>query len=565
MSAATLTRPVPRTKAVGLLRRALALALAAAPACGGRGAGPDEGRAAEGIEARAAGAGERPAGGVEGRAAGVGEKPAGGVEGRAAGVGEKPAGARGAPLEVLIATPPLSLDPRFLTDTSGVRLSRLVHAGLFGLDPDTLEPVPLAAASWSWEGPLSLRIALRADVRFASGAPFEAEDVCATLRALADPARGSPHRTLVTAIGACEPLSPKEVRLRLGHERATMLTDLELPILRRDEATSARRPEGGLDGLGPYALARADGGSFELRARPGGALPEPARDLNVRVVRDENARALRLLAGRADVVPNGLSAPLLGAIAARGALVRSRPGANLTYLLPHHERVPFRDPRARRALSLGVDRERLARTLFEGRAQPARSFLPPGSWAYPADAAPLLHDAGAAARLFAELGRPSATLLVSTDRARGVLARAIAQDLVDAGLRVEVVTLELGALVQRLTAGDYELALLQMPEITEPQLLEWFFHSRFIPDRGGVGANRARYRNAAVDDRLARAALELDRERRRALFHEALGLMGDDLPVVPLFHEDQIVALSARAAAFMPSAEGRWLGLASVP
>ncbi|HEU4538195.1 MAG TPA: ABC transporter substrate-binding protein, partial [Polyangiaceae bacterium] len=317
--------------------------------------------------------------------------------------------------------------------------------------------------------------------------------------------------------------------------------------------------------LGPYALARAEAGAFALRARAGGVLPEPARDVNVRVVRDENARALRLLAGRADVVPNGLSAPLLGALGARGALVRSRPGANLTYLLPHHGRAPFRDARARRAASLAVDRERLARTLFEGRARAARSFLPPGSWAARPEEAPLPHDPGAAARLFAELGAPAATLLVSTDRARGVLARAIAQDLGDAGLRVEVVTLELGALLQRLTAGDFELALLQMPEITEPQLLEWFFHSRFIPEGGGAGANRARYRNDAVDDRLARAARELDRERRRGLFREALGLMDDDLPVVPLFHEDQVVGLSARAASFRLSAEGRWLGLASVP
>ncbi len=64
---------------------------------------------------------------------------------------------------------------------------------------------------------------------------------------------------------------------------------------------------------------------------------------------------------------------------------------------------------------------------------------------------------------------------------------------------------------------------------------------------------------------LLRASRDGDRERRRALFREALGLMGDDLPVVPLFHEDQVVALSARAASFLPSAEGRWSGLAAVP
>jgi peptide/nickel transport system substrate-binding protein len=505
---------VARTKAVGL-----AIAVAASSGCGG---GPDA-------------------------------KPGGPA-----------AGGKGAPLEALVASPPLSLDPRFLTDAVGVRISRLVHAGLFGLDPETLDPVPLAASSYAWESPLSLRVALRPDVSFASGAPFEADDVCATLRAFGDPALASPHAVLVEAIGRCEAVSAREVRLTLKHGRATILTDLELPILRRDEAAGPRRTEGALDGLGPYRLGHVDEGAVELRARAGGVRPEPAHDVNVRVVRDENARALRLLAGRADVVPNGLSAPLLGALEARGVIVRSRPGANLTYLLPHHGRAPFADPKARRALALGVDRDRLARTLFEGRAQPAESFVPPSSWAHPPGRGAFAYDLAEASRLFAELGRPSASLLVSSDRARGVQARAIAQMLADAGLRVEVVTLELGALLQRLTAGDFELALLQMPEITEPQLLQWFFHSRSIPGEG-VGANRARYRSALVDDRLERSSLANGREARRGLLLEALARMGDDLPVVPLFHEDQVVALSARAAAFVPSAEGRWLGLSSLP
>jgi peptide/nickel transport system substrate-binding protein len=480
------------------------------------------------------------------------------------GAGAPATGRDGGALEVLVATPPASLDPRYATDAVGLRLSRLVHAGLVGLDPETLEPVPLAASSWSWESARALRVTLRPGVTFASGAPLEADDVCATLRAVADPALASPHRALATAVDSCEPLPGGGVRLGLGRERATLLTDLELPVLRRDQAGGPRRPEGDLDGLGPYAVERSDGSTVTLRARAGGVLPAPGHDLNVRVVRDENARALRLLAGRADVVPNGLSAPLLDAVAERGAVVRSRPGANLTYLLPHNGRPPFDDVRARRALSLAVDRARLARTLFEGRARPSHSFVPPGSWAYPPGLAPLPYDPAAAARLAAELGRPSATLLVSTDRARGVLARAVAQMLGDAGLRVEVVALELGALLQRLGAGDFELALLQIPEIIEPQLLEWFFHSRSVPGEG-VGANRERYRSPAVDERLERASREGDRARRAELFREALALMADDLPVVPLFQEDQVVALSPRAASFLPSAEGRWLGLAAVP
>jgi hypothetical protein len=40
--------------------------------------------------------------------------------------------------------------------------------------------------------------------------------------------------------------------------------------------------------------------------------------------------------------------------------------------------------------------------------------------------------------------------------------------------------------------------------------------------------------------------------------------MAVDLPVVPLWHEDQIAVVSGRARTFLPSAEGRWLSLAGL-
>jgi hypothetical protein len=41
--------------------------------------------------------------------------------------------------------------------------------------------------------------------------------------------------------------------------------------------------------------------------------------------------------------------------------------------------------------------------------------------------------------------------------------------------------------------------------------------------------------------------------------------MAEEVPVVPLWHEDQVAVVSARARGFVQSTEGRWLGLASLP
>ena len=58
-----------------------------------------------------------------------------------------------------------------------------------------------------------------------------------------------------------------------------------------------------------------------------GALPSPAHRVTLRTVHDENARALRMHAGRADLVVNGFSPTLLPALEAHGIYSRGRFGA----------------------------------------------------------------------------------------------------------------------------------------------------------------------------------------------------------------------------------------------
>jgi ABC-type transport system substrate-binding protein len=284
----------------------------------------------------------------------------------------------------------------------------------------------------------------------------------------------------------------------------------------------------------------------------------------VRTVHDENARALRLLARRSDVAPNALSPTLLPALKGESGLeIRSRPGANVTYLLMENERAPFDRVEVRRAVARAIDRATIVRTLLAGRGQVASGLLPPGHWAAPARAEPEPFDPDAARKVLSAL--PPVTLVTSTDRLRLTIARAIAQMLGDVGLSVRVVSLDLGVLLERLDAGDFDLATLQMPEVTEPNLLAWFFHPRGVPGEGGEGKNRARWRDAEVGRWLDAAGATRDQGERKRLYGLVARRMHRDVPVVPLWHEDQVAVVSPRARSFMPSAEGRWLSIASVP
>jgi peptide/nickel transport system substrate-binding protein len=468
------------------------------------------------------------------------------------------------PLELIVIADAETLDPRYVTDPVGMRVSRLIHAGLVRLDPDTLAPVPYLARAWEWKDDRTLEVSLRDGVFFHSGAPFTSEDVVATLRAFASPEVASRHASVVDAIESARALDGLTVVITLRRPHATLLTDLELPILRRDQAFAPPDPEGALDGLGPYVVEHIAQGEIRLTPATGSALPRPLHAAVVRTVHDENARALRLYAGRADIAVNVLSPTLLPAIESNeGLAVTSRPGANLTYMVIRMGRAPLDDVHLRRAISSAIDRRAIARTFLAGRAQPADTIMPPGHWAYVAASSPLAFDPDSARRELADAGLSNVhlSLLTSTDRLRMSIARFIAQELLDVGVTVDVTPLELGTMLARLNAGDFDLATLQLPELTEPNVLRVFLDSASIPPEG---ANRGRVRDAELDRLLDLGDRVRGDEARRSVYADVERLLREQLFIVPLWHEDQVAVTSARARGFLPSREGRWLSLAGL-
>jgi peptide/nickel transport system substrate-binding protein len=468
------------------------------------------------------------------------------------------------PIELSMQQDVETFDPRYASDAYSLRASRLIHAGLVRLDPDTLVPVPYLAKSWRWTGPLTLHFELRDDVRFHSGAPLTPADVAKTIEAFQSPALASRHLRMVEAIARVEPDGAHAVNVVLAHPHATLLTDLEVPILRADQAFAPPDPDGALDGLGPYRVARSTRGDVLLEPAASSPLPRPAHAVVLRTVHDDNARALRLLAGKSDVALNVVAlAPALGGH--DGLDVVERAGANVTYLVARLDRGPFADVRLRRAISLGIDRAGLAATLFEHHADAAYTLIPPTHWASAAMPAIAFEPAAARALVASALGSPTArvraTLLTSTDRFRVIVGRAMAEELADAGIDVEVTPLELGTMLARLNAGDFELAVLAFPEFTEPNVLRNLLHSTFVPP---VGYNRAHVADPELDALLEAGDTLSDVDARKAIYAKVEARVRDGVYLVPLWNEHQLTVDSERAKGFRLSAEGRWLGLAGI-
>jgi peptide/nickel transport system substrate-binding protein len=198
--------------------------------------------------------------------------------------------------------------------------------------------------------------------------------------------------------------------------------------------------------------------------------------------------------------------------------------------------------------------------MLGGHARLASGLLPPGHWA--SSPRPLVARDVAKARELLHGTRVHCTFLGSTDRLRVAIARVMAQDLAEAGIDADVVPLELGTLIARLSAGDFDAAVLQIPELAEPNTLRVFLHSSSMPPNG---ANRARIQDAEIDAALDEGAEALDLEARHAAYAKVEARLLEHAYWIPLWHEDQIAVTSVRAKTFLPSAEGRWLGLATLP
>ena len=462
------------------------------------------------------------------------------------------------PLELVVSSEAETLDPRHAVDSVSHRITRLLHAGLTRLDPDTLQPVPNVARAFEWQSDGSLRVELRSGLRFHSGASLGSRDVVATLRAWMDPEVRVRSARVVEPILAVDQDGDLALVIRLKRPHATLLSDLEIPILRADEARSPPRPDGRLDGLGPYRVDGVEPGEVRLVPATGGVGPA-LHALTIRTVRDENARALRLIAGRADAAVNVFSPTLLPALAREAKLaVTRRPGANLTYLLLRVDRPPFDRIEARRAVSLAIDRRAITEGLLAGAAQPASGVLPPALATV--SRATIARDLETARNDVRSLGGLRLSLLTTPDRVRLSIARTIAQEIGEAGATVDIASLDLGTLLARLTAGDFDAAILNLPELTEPNVLRLFIHSSAVPP---AGVNRGHVRDEVVDRLLDDGSTTRDPLARRAAYAALEERLLATHLFVPLWHENQVAVTSERARGFTPSAEGRWLALST--
>jgi len=457
---------------------------------------------------------------------------------------------------------PMSLDSRYATDAASHRVQEFLHRGLVKLD-DHFLPQPDLAASWRHPDPLTWIFTLKQNVRFHDGSLVTAGDVAATLDAVLDTSKASPLKAGLASIDAVEVLSASELRLRLNKPDASLLTRMELGVLPTSLAAKSHSPKS-IIGCGPYRLKSWSGNALDIEPVAKGSLP-----IRFLGVKDPVTRSLKLVRGELDFTQGELPPHLIPYLKEQqGIEIQYHPSTTFSYIGLNMQDSYLKDVRVRRALALGLDRNKLKQALFSDLPELAETVLTESHWAA-TELKQTPYDSAEAEKLLDEAGlergadgvRFHIVYRTSTDPTRLRLVTAIADYWQKLGVEVSIESLEWGGFYARIKRGDFQTFSLDWVGITDPDIYRWILHSDMWPSNG---SNRGRYSNKQMDEWLDAAAISEDLNERTRLYARVEKKMQVDQVYIPLWYQPVIAVSGPRIRSFEPSPDGSLLSLRNV-
>lgn len=312
---------------------------------------------------------------------------------------------------------------------------------------------------------------------------------------------------------------------------------------------------------GPYRIAQVAPGShivLEPNAAWAGAKPH-FKKITVRAIENTAALEANLLSGGIDYIAGegGLSLDQALAFEKRHGSrfdISYKAGLIYEHIDLNLDNPILKDKRVRHALLLALDREALSRQLFEGKQPVADSFVSPLDWIAAEDLPKYRHDPKRAAELLDAAGwnqmrggfrhnaggeRLSLELMTTAgNRSRETVQQVLQSQWrklgIEARIRNEPARVLFGqTLKQRSYAALAMYAWISAPE-SLPRLT---LHSEAVPAAANnyAGQNTPGFRNAEADRLIETIEVELDRAKRKALWHRLQEVYVEELPVLPLY------------------------------
>ena len=527
-------------------------------------------------------------------------------------------GTRGGKLVYRLPSPPKTFNYLLANDESSILPAFfLLNSRLVEFDHSTQTYVPGLAEAWTTSSDRrSVDIRLRDGLKFSDGQPLTSSDVAFTVEATYD------ERNKGGVFGDALLINGKPILVKVIDDRNLQFL-LPEPIAAPDnylyniavlprhaleadqkaglfsEAWKITAPPASVVSSGPFVVESAAAGErIVLKRNPyywkhdAQGTPLPYLDeLTLAIVPDANQARVGLDQATIDIVDRMRPTDYASLLNAAGP-VRAfdlGPGLGVDYIwfnlnptkadgtrLNPVKSAWFSDTRFRRAVSMAVDRDSIARSTLQGLATPIYGIVSPANriWSNP-DLPKIAYDLGQAASLLKEAGfnkrgaadapelfdaqgnRVEFSLLVPAEsEPRKLMAAVIQEDLAKLGIKMQVVPIEFSAVTNAWTKSyDYDAILLGL-SLTD---LEPSTYANLMLSSGEVHQWRPNQKSPAtewearIDQLFAEQASGSDPEKRKLKFREIQRIVADASPVIPIVARHVVSAANSHVGNFSPS------------
>ncbi|MFE9062577.1 ABC transporter substrate-binding protein [Streptomyces violaceusniger] len=465
----------------------------------------------------------------------------------------------------IVEQEPASLD----MDAQGGSSTRTVMANicerLLLLRPD-MTTTPRLAKKAEYTGDKKLVITLRDDVTFHDGAKMTADDVVWSLKRHARPEMNESDE--YEDVDTIAKTGPSEVTVTFKKPSALFTKALagDAGIIMERKAVEKQGDDFGTPGhpdacTGPYRLKSWNSGSSLTIERYADYWDKSVRPLTKEVVfRWASGSALvnSVSTGAADGAYLTATGP--AAVLSKKKGIRAYYGQSTTaWSLSPTKSGALKDARLRKALSLAMDRKGIAKSGFNGLAEPWATPVGPGAWGYEKaafqkaqkdlehngayTASPSSDDIARAEKLVEQAGAPGEPIIVSSDgsESQTVITNAVRGAAQKIGLKVTVKTIASSRYDEFFSDPKSRDGFDLIP-------VDWYI-SKADPagfyDNGitGNSNNWLGYSDKGYDALVGKAQQTIDDRERAELVIDAQKKFADDAVWIPLVQVPSVMVL----------------------
>ncbi|OFX26837.1 MAG: hypothetical protein A2Z07_00990 [Armatimonadetes bacterium RBG_16_67_12] len=483
---------------------------------------------------------------------------------------------RGGTLTIARPVDAVSLDPYFETTAPGAWIYQLILEPLVIMGPD-MKVQPKLATSWNVMSPTRIRFALRRDVKFHDGTPFNAAAVKFTFDRSFDPRTPSRWASIAGPIKGAEVVDDYTVDIVASESYSPLIYSVAMvyagivspTAVQRMGAEFSRRPVG----TGPFRFEewRTNDRISVTRSDDYWGQKAYLDRIVFRVIPEESARMIALRTGEVDMVL--MPAPAQLQIFARDAnfTVASATGLRVVMIAMNLSRPPVSDVRVRRAMIMGTDRKSIVDNILEGAGAPADGVLAPGVFGYkplgldtrypynPQRARTLLQEAGFRPGPDGIMQREGIPLVLTLLSPRGrffkdaEISEAFQAQMREIGVRVDISFLEWATVFTTMRAAVLDYHVVTRGWVTTTADADYsllpLFRSDQVPPRGW---NLHRYFNPEYDKLVDQARSSTSAREREEIYGRAQELLARDIMAIPVYVSREIAVMRANVKGFVP-------------